>query len=991
MLDREAFLYHSRLIKNKIEYDEKRKNITIDLNYVKKQVLEYFEKEEEILSEEGISFDSLHSEVKANFKFKISRGESFININQSNHKDWYDNKRKENRPFWDRYKVHLSESSMPKASRDALDFHTDGVLSRCEDPYDNERVWNTKALVLGSVQQGKTSNYIGLTCKAADAGYKLFIVLTGMHDDLRTQTQIRFDEGFCGYESGPLTEYIDSSRSSSIIGVGKVNPNIHAHTITHRRLKGDVKKSSLFSYSAMAFANKNDKPHIIVCKKNPGVLNSIIQWLDQKFGIEKGGKITPDIPLFLIDDEADQASVDTSTTNSPKKINAQIRRILNTFTNSCYIAYTATAYANLLIDHSADRVDQTYLEKRVFKKEGDKKARVEQKSINVGEDLFPKHFMSVLPEPDNYVGFEDLFPNENTEDFDEKIIESEKYIRIIDDHIDQDGVSGWMPLDAHSRRNNNFIPMYEKNEEIPPSLKRAIYTFLLSSAVKNLRNLSQKHSSMMVHVTYKNSIQGEVREQIDSFVKELRNDLYKYNPNNEHWRQLEEIWKKDINYKKHMVLSENPKGEKIDWESIVNILIYPDKDSIIDRLDTIQLSGTSPEILNYNEYEKRGSVLIVVGGAKLSRGLTLSGLCVSYYARYSATKLADTVTQMARWFGYRDGYKDVCRIYLTESAREAFAEFSSLDEETRTKAEALDKRKDLNLEEVLISMRSTPGYLATSKLKMQAGIVHKLDLAGSYSTPRILTAEDNKKNTKSVDAFLKKLSSKQPNYMGNMGTPFVHEQYLKNDKIDLIWKVNFQEVLNFLKNYSFAPVNIKLEKGTWEKYIEEKQQKTGELTNWNVILKRGGAQNINPIKFGSYELKNISERKNDKVSSVIFNIGTMYTSSDSHTILNNEEELVAKNFLNSEKNKSLSMRKALEIYSTNKKDNEIEGFLFIGPTKIKDSSYDQILYPIAVAFPNSNDDTKVSITVNRATVEKIEKYYGEDIEDENNNIDEDVD
>lgn len=483
----------------------------------------------------------------------------------------------------------------------------------------------------------------------------------------------------------------------------------------------------------------------------------------------------------------------------------------------------------------------------------------------------------------------------------------------------------------------------------------------------------------MVHVTYKNSIQGEVRQQIDNFVKELKDNLHKYNPNNEYWKQLKLLWDNDINHKKHIVQSENPKGAPIDWQNIVDIIIYPDKDSIIDRLETIQLSGTSSEILDYNEFEKKGSVLIVVGGAKLSRGLTLSGLCVSYYARYAATKLADTVTQMARWFGYRDGYKDVCRIYLTEIAREAFEEFSSLDEETRTKAEALDKRSDLNLEEVLISMRSTPGYLATAKLKMQSTLTYKLDLAGTYSTPRILTAEDNKQNHKSIKKFLDKVALNKPTYLGNMATLYEEKNLMKNEKADLIWKVNYKEVLDFLNSYSFAPVNIKLEKGTWEKYIKEKQQKTGELTNWNIILKRGGLQKADSLKFGNYEVNYLSERKNDKSSSEIFDIGTMYTSSDSHTILNQVEEEEARALIKADdKIKTLSMRKSLEIYSKNKKNNEIEGFLFIGPTKIKNTKYKEILYPIAIAFPNSNDDSKVSVTVNKATVEKIEKYYGKD-------------
>ena len=976
MIDRDSFNHHKVICTRNIEFKIKKNKILLNVDSITKEVTDYFQFHEDELTEYGIPLALLLSEVRSNFRIRIKRRENFINIDNSNHVDWYFDDSKENRPFWDRYFEHLTQGSMPKVSRDALNEHTDGILSRCENPKDTNRSWQTKALVLGSVQQGKTSNYIGLTCKAADAGYKLFIILTGMHDDLRTQTQIRFDEGFTGYESSTLTEYDESTKS--VIGAGMFNPNLNAHTITHRRKTGDVKKSMLFSYNGNAFASETEKPHIIVCKKNGSVLKNITDWIENfpRINNDPNEKIIPEIPLFIIDDEADQASVDTSRTNSPKKINGQIRRIINTFTNSCYIAYTATAYANLLIDHGRQRASQTVKEKqKIINEEGEKETIEIIKEA--GPDLFPRDFITLMPEPDNYVGFEEVFPNENTEDFDTKLEESERYIRIIDDHYDEgsDGETGWMPISAHSRKINNFIPLFEGKEEIPPSLKRAIYTFILTSAVKSLRNLSEKHSSMMVHVTYKNAIQNQVRDQIDNFVKILKTELHSFNEKNEHWKQLKLLWDNDINFKKHINNNENPNGQSLDWETIINTIIYPDKDSVIDRLATIQLSGTSPEILNYNDYKEKGSVLIVVGGTKLSRGLTLSGLCVSYFARYSAQKLADTVTQMARWFGYRDGYKDVCRIYLTESAREAFSEFSSLDVDTRGQVEALDRRSDLTPDKVLITLQSSTGYLVTSKLKMQSGIKQNLNLTSTSSSIRSLYASQNPANKKAVMAFVEKLTKNAPVYINKMGEKYSKKQIQSLNKYDLIWKVGYEEIIKFLENYQFASSNIKLQQGTWEKYIKLKVNSCQELINWNVIVKGRGEGNKNILKINDYSfipsIRTNKARGDDKID-----IGTLFSGQDCKTILTKQEEEFAKS--NLEDDKKLVMSKAIAAYSAGKKNKELEGFLFIGPVMTENKNENEILYPISIVFPDSEKIESIEITINQATVKVIKELFGDE-------------
>ncbi len=986
MVDKESFDYHKLSLIREIEFQVRKKKLTLDIDSINNAVNNHYKLYEEELSESGIPISLLLSEVRSNFQIKLKRKENFVNIDNVNHEPWYFENEKSNRPFWDRYYKELTEGSMPKFSRDALDRHTDGIISRCENPKSSDREWQTKALVLGSVQQGKTSNYIGLTCKAADAGYKLFIILTGMFDDLRTQTQIRFDEGFTGYESGPLTEYDETTKT--IIGVAKFDPSLNAQSITHRRLKGDVKKNMLNGYNGNAFKSQNEKPHIIVCKKNPGVLRTITEWIDTfpKVNNNPDEKIIPQIPLFIIDDEADQASVDTSTTNSPKRINGQIRRLLNTFTNSCYISYTATAYANLLIDHSSQRSDQTVKEKkkRVVINEEGKKVKEDYEQIkDAGPDLFPKNFITLMPEPDNYVGFEDIFPNENTEDFDEKFIESRRYIRTIDDHYDDDsdGEKGWMPISAHSSKVKNHIPMYEGSEEIPPSLKKAIYTFILSSALKYKRNLSEKHSSMMVHVTYKNAIQDQVREQIDNFVDILKRELHTYNKNNLHWKELKILWDNDINFKKHINNNNNPDGKTISWESIVNTIIFPDKDSVIDRLETIQLSGSSADILDYDSYEKKGAVLIVLGGTKLSRGLTLRGLCVSYFARYAARRLADTLTQMARWFGYRDGYKDICRVYLTDTAYEAFSEFSFLDYDTRSQAEALDNRPDLTPDKVLITLQSTPGSLVTNKLKMQAGIVQKLNLTAKSSSVRSIYTSQNKKNKEAVEAFLNNIAKAEPDYINDRRTKFNVEKLNELKKYDLIWKTTHNEVSKFLSEYTFASSNLKIQQGTWERYIKLKCDSCQELVNWNIILKGRGEGTEKTFTLKDYTI--IPGIRTDRIDNKTkatkkgkIDIGTLFTSQDCKTILSKDEyEHAMAGLANDSK---LTMDLAINAYSMGKRNQELEGFLFIGPVVTENNKDSEVLYPIAIVFPHSEREESIEVTINKATVNSLKKDFGED-------------
>lgn len=941
------FDFHKSIIVRTIDHKFGNNRTLDDINNI---VQDYSNKFEEELFNSGISLEGLFVSVRAHYKIQMKRDGS-IYSNNRNHVEWYTSEKKENRQYWDRYKQYLTESSMPRDSREKLDEWTDNILSQCEDPRKLDTSWSIKGLVHGSVQSGKTANYIGLINKAADAGYKLFIVLTGMYNDLRTQTQIRFDEGFIGYESSTLTD--KETANAFPIGVGLFDRSIFVSSLTHRRSNGDFKKNNIDSYNPLRLQDSASEPYIIVCKKNKNVLDSILKWLD-RFQKNPTNQKIENLPIFVLDDEADQASP-SNRPNESSPINTRIRKILNSFSNSTYLSYTATPYANLLINPKRNTPE-------------------------LGEDIFPKDFIVGLPIPDNYVGFEDIFPSEDSEDFEKKYEESQKYIRIINDHYDPDSEDGWMPHSAH--RDNTFIPLYRNKNEIPPSLKRAIYTFLLCSAAKSLRRINELHSSMMVHVTYKNIIQDEVKQQIHNFIDTLKVELPLKNESNEHWKQLKSIWENDLGHPDHI----NKDEKQISWSKIMDKILYPNIDSILDRLDCIQLSNTSADILNYKEYEKKGSVLIVLGGNRLSRGITLSGLCVSYFSRYSSQRLADTVTQMARWFGYRDGYQDLCRVYLTEDLRDVLSQISGTDEELRAQIDLLQSRSDITPDKYPIYLRSFPGLMVTNKTRMkESSETYSLRYDDHSLGVKVIKKSNNDKNKEYFDDLINKLD-RDPDYVNNLRSKsqfnLVEDSIKNSHNKDLIWRnVDFKIIIDFFSKYIAHSGNLKINTEAFVRYINMKVDKYNELTKWNIVLKSRSKLKKPVIKIGKYEvipsLREVRKEEKGIQNKDFTTFGTLFSGSDSELLLNDEEFKIAE----SKKTSSISQKLARSVYSQGKSGDSLEGFLFLYPV-VSNETTEDVDFAIGVVFPQTNTIDTIEYTINSKVVEELRQQYGDDIEDD---------
>jgi hypothetical protein len=244
-------------------------------------------------------------------RFSLWIGRDTKLTDDSGHIPWLDGTRKRERRYWRRYGLWL-ERTLSSRAVEALDDSTDTVLDLLEDPT-REGIWDRRGLVVGHIQSGKTGHYTGLICKAADAGYKVVIVLAGLHNNLRSQTQMRLDEGFLGYET-PVIEH------PAIIGAGEFDPDpaIKPNHATNRTDRGDFRRTVARNFGI----TPEQRPWLFVVKKNKSVLVQLLAWITHHVANvrdpETGKFVVANLPLLLIDDEADHASVDTGNRSLTK-------------------------------------------------------------------------------------------------------------------------------------------------------------------------------------------------------------------------------------------------------------------------------------------------------------------------------------------------------------------------------------------------------------------------------------------------------------------------------------------------------------------------------------------------------------------------------------------------------------------------------------------------------------------------------------------------
>lgn len=762
--------------------------------------------------QDQISRDAAVAQLGSIFSTFI--GEESILRGEGDHVPWLDGCRDDIRwRFWERYRAYLIRKQLPQPGINALNRVTDRALELLGDPT-LDRPFHRRGMVVGDVQSGKTGNYTGLICKAADAGYKVIIVLTGLNNNLRSQTQMRLDEGFIGKVSTPFGE-----GSNEFVGVGEIDPSGIVDWCTNRKEQGDFN----FRVMSQFGVHPGARPLLMVVKKNYRVLDGVLRWINATGNVTDGPiRRFTGVPLLVIDDEADNASVDTRAQrfdqgvadprHNPTSINSRIRQILHRFDQQSYIGYTATPFANIFIHPDA----QTDLEQ---------------------QDLFPRDFIINIPSPENYIGAARIFglpADDPAQDPAEPGVPD--LLVQIEDHAASSSrreTRGWMP----PMHRVDHLPLHEGEPRLPPSLAEAVKCFALVVAARHARGQGTDHNSMLVHVTRFQNVQRRVIQQLQEELDELADEV-KYG-GAEGTRALREVWERRFRpVTARLALPDCP---EVAWAEVERSLR-----TTIGRIRSVrEINGSSADVLDYEANKATGLNVIAVGGDKLARGLTLEGLSISYFLRGST--MYDSLLQMGRWFGYRPGYLDLCRLFSTDDHFDWYGHIAQASDELRRDFDRMEAVRATPAEFGL-RIRSHPTLLVTSRAKMRHGTELQISFAGDISETSVFSTAERTlaANLSAAQEFVTRLPDEgyvaDPQQARDGGS--VHRW--RNSHF---WQdVPVDRVVEFLDRYSTHEDAPRANAPLLARYIR-RQVQLGELTSWNVLLLSGDGRDS--VSFGS--------------------------------------------------------------------------------------------------------------------------------------------
>jgi hypothetical protein len=837
--------------------------------------------------------------------------------------------------FWGNYRQYLEEEKgFAPEIVDRLDLLTDDILDNLFDPTEKIKV-NKKGLVVGQVQSGKTANYTGLICKAADAGFGLIIVMAGIHNNLRSQTQIRIDESFLGFD----TQHTRAFDQKSIkIGVGKPGfgkSNI-AHSLTSSQEKGDFTQGAA---NALGLNFNTPDPIIAVIKKNPHVLRRIYQWLSAQADEDNElGRVIRNKSLLLIDDEADNASINIS--NDPERqssINGWITQILNLFGKNAYVGYTATPFANIFIP-----LDD--------------------------QNLFPRNFIKNIPAPSNYIGPEKVFGFSPLEE-DEASNTVLPIVNRINDYRD------FVP-DRHKKDD-------QKPSSLPESLKRAIRCFITTCAIRRLRGQTRVHNSMLIHVSRFQLWQDHITELVENQFLFYRRGIDQNDP--EIITQFRNTFEQDENgYSSFVTVSQQILGSELknldsqiqvhEWSEVLQHL-----NDAAARIEVKSIHGGSGEALDYFDH-KNGLSVIAVGGNKLSRGLTLEGLSVSYYLR--ASRMYDTLMQMGRWFGYRGGYVDLCRLFTSRELNEWFCHITLAADELREEFDYMSDIAGSTPEQYALKIRTSPDGLMISAInKMRNATTVQISWAG-----RLVESYEFKKDVSVIDNNLNTLK----NFVSQLPV-----NYLEKETALLWFDVPANNVINFFEGIQSIE---NLKKAEPKKIIQfiNAQLKNNELTDWRIaLMSKPNATNISILNIGGVETS-IGQWLRTEDGSEQNSNEQIYYLRKSHIIspwdefidFTEEEKTRALEITNQRRTKpgTASYPKGQIVRNELRDPKKPLLLIYLLDTKeslkffpLPDGTNPFVGY--AISFPKSNHNAPVSYAINEELLDKFDDVVEEDFED----------
>lgn len=535
----------------------------------------------------------MERDLESHFNVRMQDGVLIRGIEQqARDTTWWSNKvRIQGENFyWNRYEKYI-RTKLPPEVVSTIDKDTDLVMNNIGAP--SLLTFDIKGMVVGHVQSGKTGNYAGLVCKAADAGYKFIVVIAGGTNNLRNQTQHRLNEAFVGIDRGEQ------------VGAGIGNSPQDRMPICLTTTERDFNKTDADRNSQGFNFEIITVPVLIVIKKNTSALKNVITWLGNQYRNR-----IPDHSMLIIDDESDYASINTNDADrDPTQINKRIRELITMFNKGSYVAYTATPYANIFIDHEAT-------------------------SESLGADLFPKDFIYAIDAPTNYFGARRIF------------------LDTADRHL--------IPI---PEADLEFLPLRHKKDtliaRLPESMYEAIRLFIINIAIRSIRGQGGGHNSMLIHASRFTLMHEQLTRLAEEYLKQLQQEFTSFGMLNNSEEQSPVIAATLDTFRAVVI----PGRENEEWlfvaksiaETIPSIIVRE-----VHQRSRIKLEYRSDIVTN----------AIAVGGASLSRGYTLEGLSVSYFMR--TTVFYDTLMQMGRWFGYRPGYEDLCRVYMPEQTIDHF-------------------------------------------------------------------------------------------------------------------------------------------------------------------------------------------------------------------------------------------------------------------------------------------------------------------------------
>ncbi|WP_406255179.1 Z1 domain-containing protein [Streptomyces chartreusis] len=645
---------------------------------------------------------------------KIATLEEPLALGRENALRWYAGPRADDKnwPAYEKRVLRMLGTDQAKK----IDEASDRIVAMIDHPATPS--FRSRGLVLGHVQSGKTSNFNAVVCKAADRGYRMFIILSGVTNSLRRQTQTRL-----------IRDLVD------------LNPPLW-HQITK------PEHDFVPPPNAQSFLASKDQCLLLVVKKNGPVLRKLRDWL------EEAREQLVNCPTLIIDDEADQATVAT------RKINPLIRDVIGRLPKVCYIGYTATPFANLLIDPAND------------------------------EDFYPRDFILSLPRSEAYQGPEALFGRNPLDGEDPAEVPGGlDMIRTV-------------PLDElNYLRPANRAALATFTPRATPSLRRAVLWFWMATAARYVRGQSDQHSSMLIH----SHSDTRVHDSYGPVLEALRSEVQQGLANgSEIIAEMQGIWADET--------------LRVDPTSWGNFSV--DFNSVLDQLSRV-VSTTKIVMDHYRsterlDYDSGPMNVIAVGGNTLSRGLTLEGLVVSYFVRSS--NVYDSLLQMGRWFGYRPGYEDLPRIFMPEETRRWFTHLATVEAEMRLEIDRYLTEHQSPLD-MAVRIRCHPKMRVTAPSKSKDAKRAAASYAGQLVETRYFPCTETEQdemwhanNATAVDRLMSRAHRE-----GQIDTNVAPGRSLWRD-------VPLDAVLSFIDTFTFHQNSVEVERDLMREYIKRRNK-----------------------------------------------------------------------------------------------------------------------------------------------------------------------